>query len=166
MLKLSEMVVDGVASVAKVLLCILILPLATELIGIHTYCVQSGSMEPVLKTGSIIFTDETKSIEAGDIVTFRKWDVLVTHRVLCEKNGSYITKGDSNVRRDEGTVSKNQIIGKVCKFPWGGYCIPYIGYLQAAATDWKWGIFGVLLFQIIIKRKKEVNVYAKSEVKK
>lgn len=156
---LLKIVEDGAAAVMILLLCMSMLPLIMELFGIHIYCVQSGSMEPVLKTGSIIFLGKSDTIVPGDIVTFQKWDTAVTHRVIREENGNYITKGDANIREDNGTVSKSQMKGKVIKLPGGRYCIPYIGYLQAAVAEWKWVMLGLLLIHRIIKRKKEVKVY-------
>ena len=41
--------------------------------------VLSGSMEPALKTGGIIFTDTKKTMPGiGDIITYRMDDMLVT----------------------------------------------------------------------------------------
>ena len=49
--------------------------------------VLSGSMEPALKTGGIIFTDTKKTMPGiGDIITYRMDDMLVTHRVT-DKEG-------------------------------------------------------------------------------
>lgn len=158
LLKIMTIVIDVAA---KVLLCMAVLPIMTGLFGIQTYCVQSGSMEPVLKTGSIIFTKKPDTIVPGDIVTFQKCDMTVTHRVLCEENGIYITKGDANKRKDAGIVLKSQMKGKVMKLPGDRYCVPYAGYLQAAAIEWKWGILTLLVAHEAIKQKKEVAIYDK-----
>ena len=66
-------------------------------IGISVDIVMSGSMEPTLKTGGIVFTD-TKRTEpsVGDIVTFRNAQGKVSHRVVAKQKQSYITKGDAN----------------------------------------------------------------------
>lgn len=66
-------------------------------IGISVDIVMSGSMEPTLKTGGIVFTD-TKRTEpsVGDIVTFRNAKGKVSHRVVAKQKQSYITKGDAN----------------------------------------------------------------------
>lgn len=66
-------------------------------IGISVDVVMSGSMEPTLKTGGIVFTD-TKRTEpsVGDIVTFRNAQGKVSHRVVAKQKQSYVTKGDAN----------------------------------------------------------------------
>lgn len=159
MRKLLQVMSDGAAAAAKLLLCIAILPTASWIFGLHAYCIQSGSMEPVLRTGSIIFTEKAEEIIPGDIVMFRKAGAQVTHRVLGQENGNYITKGDANPGRDVGTVSGNQMLGKVRKLPGDRYCIPYIGYLQAAVQEWKWRILGFLMLHTFMKEKKEVKIY-------
>ena len=70
-------------------------------IGISVDIVMSGSMEPTLKTGGIVFTD-TKRTEpsVGDIVTFRNAQGKVSHRVVAKQKQSYITKGDANNKED------------------------------------------------------------------
>ena len=93
--------------------------------GIHVDTVMSGSMEPALKTGGIVFTDTKKRIpEAGDI-TYQAGKNRVSHRVIRKEAQGYVTKGDANNREDASAVAEEQIIGTVIFF------IPYIGYTAA-----------------------------------
>lgn len=88
--------------------------------------VLSGSMEPVLKTGGIVFTDkEKKEPEIGDIITYQMENTLVTHRVSGIKGDTYMTKGDANDREDAMPVFPSQILGTVVFF------LPYLGYGMA-----------------------------------
>jgi len=62
--------------------------------------ILSNSMAPLIKTGDQIFIEKVESskIHVGDIITFWKNSVLVTHRVLrkVRKEGDvfYIERGD------------------------------------------------------------------------
>lgn len=89
----------------------------------NCFVVLSGSMEPSIPTGSVIFTLSDEEICIGDIITFQKQGTVITHRIDGRTQNGYITKGDANSLVDAGTVSIDQIIGKVL------FYIPYLGYL-------------------------------------
>lgn len=97
--------------------------------------VESGSMEPAIKTGSVVIVKPVDNYKAGDIITFEDSgkDRTTTHRVLDIEVVSgktyYITKGDANNAEDSNKVSENKIIGKVLT------SIPYAGYILATAKE-------------------------------
>ena len=73
--------------------------------------VLSGSMEPALKTGGIIFTDTKKTMPGiGDIITYRMDDMLVTHRVTDKRDSAYITRGDANEGEDAAPLCRNRLL--------------------------------------------------------
>ena len=77
---------------------VLLLP---GLFGIRPYVVYSGSMEPKIPTGAVVFIKEgAYSPETGDIITFHNEDTVVTHRVVKKEEGTFITKGDANKNAD------------------------------------------------------------------
>ena len=106
-----------------------------RMIGIEPYIVRSGSMEPVLQTGSVAFIDTRKNVpERGDIIAFyadripmipagdgaditlmnnekASEKVVVTHRVLERTAEGYVTKGDANAYPDLETVQEKNVIG-------------------------------------------------------
>jgi signal peptidase len=92
--------------------------------------VQSGSMEPAIKTGGLVFIVEEPSYEVGDIVTFgadTKTQVPTTHRIVAI-NGTgplrtFSTKGDANDSPDPTTTRLADIHGKVV------FSLPYLGYV-------------------------------------
>lgn len=101
-----------------------------HLFGYQIKVVQSGSMEPEIKTGSIIAVktggDMTR-FKNGDVITFKTEDhILVTHRIVeVKENGKqYITKGDANHAIDYQPVIAENIVGE-----YTGVSIPYIGYV-------------------------------------
>ena len=92
--------------------------------GIRADIVLSGSMEPEIRTGGIVFTDTSRrEPKKGDIITYQLGDTMITHRVIQIENGSYITKGDANKKEDSLLVEKRQILGTVI------WTVPLLGYL-------------------------------------
>jgi signal peptidase len=98
--------------------------------SIEVKIVQSGSMEPAIKTGSIVIIKPTDDYNVGDVVTFGKDtrdEVPTTHRIIEERivsgQAQYIVKGDANDDRDPQEVRERDIIGKVM------LSVPYLGYI-------------------------------------
>ncbi len=104
---------------------ILLIPRA---VGYQSLAVLSGSMEPEISVGSIVFTKEAdfSSLQTGDIITYRIGEeTMVTHRIesIDEVNGQVVTKGDANDTADAEPISYSNIVGKV------GFFLPLLGYL-------------------------------------
>jgi len=98
-----------------------------SIFGLRTFTVQSGSMEPAIGTGSLIFTQSAQSYEVGDIVTRKiEEQMTVTHRIVDveDRDGERIfeTQGDANDAPDGEDVRQDEIVGKVL------FHIPYLGY--------------------------------------
>ena len=93
--------------------------------------VLSGSMEPAIKTGSVIITKPVDNYAVGDIITFGRTTTPTTHRIheIKEVEGrtSYITKGDANNAPDSYPVLYRDIVGKFL------FSIPYVGHAVDAA---------------------------------
>lgn len=98
--------------------------------------VQSGSMEPAIKVGSIVMIKPHSAslgqadYKVGDIISFGafgKDKSPVTHRIfeIREQNGQpiFVTKGDANNAADQKEVAKKDILGKVL------FDAPYLGYV-------------------------------------
>ena len=57
------------------------------------YVILSGSMEPVIPTGSVAVVDSSKrDVRPGNIATFERHGDLVTHRILSKREEGYQTK--------------------------------------------------------------------------
>ena len=91
--------------------------------------VQSESMTPAIKMGSIVVIKPAQDYEIGDVISFGETSRIespITHRIydikITEGIVSYITKGDANNAPDQREVLEREIIGKVL------LSIPYIGY--------------------------------------
>lgn len=130
----TALIVAGLLIVA-----IWILPVA---FGAKPITVLSGSMEPTISAGDVIWVDTDKSnVGLGTIVVYHPEaydETLVTHRVISVNTGlekTYITQGDANGKADEPIV-EGQIVGVVKSplsfvgFDNGFMSFPKAGYLQ------------------------------------
>ena len=101
----------------------------------HLFVVESGSMEPAIKTGSLIFTQASGRYFNGDIVSFKLHSysnlkdprAIVTHRIISVNESTtsgtfYLTKGDANNIQDPNPRFSDTVIGRV------RLAVPYIGY--------------------------------------
>lgn len=102
-----------------------------SLFGYEAKQVLSGSMEPVIPTGSIAIMNKSyklNELKAGSIITFTKEDHSVTHRIVNIYNPdgkmSFITQGDKNQFPDKEAVLPQQITGL-----YTGIVIPKAGML-------------------------------------
>ena len=106
-----------------------------RLFGFQVYGVLSGSMEPALPVGSLIYVKavDAAALKPRDIITFRlTGTTIATHRIIeiIDNGGSpysrqFRTQGDANDAPDANTVAPGNIIGRV------QFCIPYLGKLAA-----------------------------------
>lgn len=133
----------------------------------HLLIAKSGSMEPVVKTGSIILTLPQSDYQIDDIVAYRyalgdnPKKLLVTHRIveiLNENNQKlYLTQGDANETYDSNPVTKNQIIGKlVVKIPYLGYPINFLQTKVGAILII--ALAAIVIYGEIGKIKKEIKI--------
>ncbi len=117
-------------SVIALLLIISILPLTGNF---KVLAVLSGSMEPAIRTGSVVLIKPAGDYKIGDIITFGKIgknQTPTTHRIndIRVQAGKpiYITKGDANNAPDQKEVSQSDVRGKVLfSIPLAGYVIDF-----------------------------------------
>ena len=91
--------------------------------------VMSGSMEPTFHTGSMVLIDRdsAKNLRVGDTIAFNTGGAFVTHRIVGENDGDFVTKGDANDTADPWSVSTSDVKGKVVlSIPTLGYIIKFI----------------------------------------
>ena len=83
--------------------------------GYHAYIVLSGSMEPTIKIGDIVFAKQEDKIEKDDIIVYKEDGGIITHRVVdviyTDNNELYITKGDANNSKDALELERQDILG-------------------------------------------------------
>lgn len=90
--------------------------------GYHIYSVISGSMEPAIPTGSLVYIRvmEPEEMQEGDVIAFygaREQAAIITHRVVENRvvMGEFITRGDANQTEDMNPVPYENYIGKVVR---------------------------------------------------
>ena len=125
--KIIYYIIVGFLGLIALLLIVSVLPISGNF---KVMTVLSGSMEPEIKTGSIIVVKPTNQYRIGDIITFNsaKKDIpSITHRIVemkvIEDAPVYITKGDTNNAPDTREIGQKDIIGKVL------VDIPYMGFV-------------------------------------
>lgn len=127
--------------IAGLLIVLLLIPF---LLKQKSYVVLSGSMEPIIKTGSIVYINtkvKPNDIKTNDIIGFKIAKGYATHRVTkVNKNNTFTTKGDANKEEDITPVSYNNYIGKVI------FHIPYLGFLLSFMKSKP----GIIVLSIII----------------
>ena len=114
---------------------ILIAMMAGFVMGLFKYqpiAVMSGSMSPTFNRGDAVVINkltkkEKNELKKGDIIQFISGTKYVVHRIVDVDNDVYgnkvfITKGDHNNANDVGSVTLENIIGKV------SFVVPWIGY--------------------------------------
>jgi signal peptidase len=98
----------------------------TDKLGIRSFVVLTGSMQPTVPVGSVVYALPDWYYYPGDIIAFKnRADVIVTHRVvqkIYKTDGIYLqTRGDANNSADSELVPINKVIGK------SQFSLPYLG---------------------------------------
>jgi signal peptidase len=103
---------------------------APRIVGLQSFPVMSGSMEPAISTGDVVVERRIHPLQArvGDVVTFKDTarGELVTHRVRSMRTRgaavAFVTQGDANTGMEHWRVRTGGTIGRVL------YHVPRIGY--------------------------------------
>lgn len=156
--------------------------------------VKSGSMEKAILIGDLVVvelfeksekneeenknknlkTDINKEIkdnlQINDIITFKKENNLITHRIIILNEDHLITKGDANNSEDK-PISYNDVIGKII------HIIPNVGIWKKVLLEKQVFIplsSGIILLVTAIlidteenkEEKKEVNEKKRKKIQK
>lgn len=138
----------------------ILLILVPYLFKIKPQIVLSGSMEPEISVGSLVYILENippEEIQEQDVIAYRRGEQMqVLHRVIQvdEKKKMFQTKGDANEKADPGMVDFSQYVGKEV------FSIPYLGYgadfIQTGGNRfWLGGGIAILLAMDFLWYRKE-----------
>lgn len=131
----SKRLINRIFLIIGVILCIVMVPIlivnttfiiksiakpdeVPSFAGYKPFIVLSGSMEPVFHTGDLVIVkvSDPDSLQADDIIAYRRGDTVVTHRITVidtsEDIRRFITKGDNNNVADAATVTDEMVEGK------------------------------------------------------
>lgn len=134
-----------IAYIASIL--ILVLP---SFLGIQVLAVTSGSMEPVIPVGAVVYAQpvDFSEVQEGDVIAFHleKSNTKVTHRVVGKDEALKFvaTKGDANKEPDAHPVSYQNIDGIVkCS-------IPHMGRLAVFLNTISGKIIGISVLILLL----------------
>lgn len=129
--------------------------------GYKLTTVVTGSMEPAIKTGSVILLAPSTNPKVGDIVSFKEKSSVsgsytgrtLSHRIIEKRSinsqTAYLTKGDANIQPDPVFVTLPDLRGKV------SIVIPYLGYLGLISVT-GWGLICFVLIPSILLIYSEI----------
>jgi len=83
-----------------------------NLFGYSMFSTATGSMSPTMEIGDIVIVKIGEQAKEKDIITYKKDNEFITHRIMKIDGESIIAKGDNNNTQDE-EITKDAIIGKV-----------------------------------------------------
>jgi len=164
---LVRKILNGIT--ALIVTCMLLFAaslLLPRVAGYGTYAVLTGSMQPQIPQGSVVYTEKVQpgELAEGDVITFRlHGGAVVTHRIdEIDADGDIITKGDANNVTDQGSITHSQVIGRV-KFH-----LPYLGSVIAAikTRNGILAVTGVLIVLILSVFLPEIAACDKDKKKK
>ncbi|MBP3874561.1 MAG: signal peptidase I [Lachnospiraceae bacterium] len=135
--------------------------------GYKIYNVVSGSMEPAIPVGSIVYVKaiDPTEVNTGDIIAFEGGDSVIMHRVQENKvvEGSFVTKGDANDSEDLAEVPYDRLIGiVVCHIPVLGQILTLFGTSFGRICMFCFAACGALL-NILGGRLRDALKYAREE---
>lgn len=126
-------------------------------LGIKTYVIVSGSMEPELNIGDIVVVKDIKEneLQNGDIISFREGQSVVTHRIIdiktLDNEIQFTTKGDNNNSADNKSINIDVIEGKVIT------SIPFLGKIALMLQGKLTIILIVIIFYAYFVRSEKIK---------
>lgn len=105
--------------------------------GAKVYIVTSGSMQPAIKTGSLVIAIPQNNYLENDVITFSSGPkTTTTHRIMhksypagIESDPLYQTAGDANKSFDTNHLLQKDIVGRVI------LSIPFVGLIMNLAKS-------------------------------
>ena len=121
-----------IGNVLIIFVIIAIAPIAIpKVFGVQAFNVISGSMEPTISVGSIVYVRnvEFEELSQGDVIAFESGASVVTHRIveINTEDKLITTKGDANNTEDFNPVSYTNVIGRmIAHFPIYGTIVAWL----------------------------------------
>ena len=142
-----------------ILIIIYLIIFITVLWGKRPLVIISGSMEPILKVGGILYYEKINldDFKKDDILVYQLNEHIVSHRIVNINEYGFETKGDNNNSNDSYIVDKNNVIGRG-----NNWSIPYIGYYADFIYNHKYLLIVIIIlsyFNIWFNSKKDKKDY-------
>jgi signal peptidase I len=135
----------------------------------RVFVVQTGSMTPAIKAGSVVVVQPQEKYQKEDIITYKTSidadlknpKMTITHRVIereeVDDQVFFQTKGDANKAADMNRVNKKMILGKVI------FDVPYLGYPVSFAKTQTGFILLIVIPATIIVYSEVISVKNESK---
>lgn len=148
-----------IIKVFYILIIIYLIIFIPVLWGKRPLVVISGSMEPILKVGGILYYEKINldDFKKDDILVYQLNEHIVSHRIVNINEYGFETKGDNNNSNDSYIVDKNNVIGRG-----NNWSIPYIGYYADFIYNHKYLLIVMIIlsyFNIWFNSRKEKKGY-------
>ena len=135
-----------------IIIVLVCLPLTVpKMLGFQMYTVISGSMEPAIPTGSLVYIKdmEPANVEDGDVIAFyggHDSNAIITHRVVKNRvvMGEFITKGDANEKEDMNPIPYDNFLGRV------ELSIPIVGEIAQIFTSTEGKIIAATMIGVAV----------------
>lgn len=146
-------------------------PLAVpRIMGCEVYEVISGSMEPEIPMGSVIYVEpcDPMTVEQDEVIAFLRDEAVVAHRVVHNSTtmGEFVTKGDANNVEDPDPVPYDAVVGRVTT------SIPFVGQFMSIYASTAGKIYllltaacGVLLHVLADQQRRALSKKMKEQMK-
>jgi signal peptidase len=119
-----------------VLFALSLLFVGIRALGMATFVVTGGSMEPTIHKGSLVIDEPVTAdkLRLGDIITFDHYDQTTTHRIVGLEGTAtgtmFSTKGDANQVTDPEPLTFPGRVGLVkLAVPGLGYAVAWMQYV-------------------------------------
>jgi signal peptidase I len=125
-----------ISALIVVLFAFSLLFVGIRALGMASFVVTGGSMEPTIHKGSLVIDEPVSAdkLKLGDIITFDHYDQTTTHRIVGVEgsaNGTmFSTKGDANQVADPEPLTFPGRVGLVrLAVPGLGYAVAWMQYI-------------------------------------
>lgn len=128
-----------------------------SLLGYSALTVTSSSMEPAFSEGDVILLQEKENYERGDALAFYSPErtEIVTHRIVGQNSGGFITRGDANTTEDTTLLTMENIIGAVwVSLPMAGVLLDFLTWPLSAPIILLLGILLIGLPGLAFRNRK------------
>lgn len=83
-----------------------------NIFGYSIFSTETGSMSPTMEIGDVVIVKIGEQVQEKDIITYKKDNSFITHRIVKIEGNSIIAKGDNNNTQDE-EITQDAVVGKV-----------------------------------------------------
>ena len=125
-----------ITSLIVVLFAFSLLFVGIRALGLASFVVTGGSMEPTIHKGSLVIDEPVTAdkLRLGDIITFDHYDQTTTHRIVGLEGSAtgtmFSTKGDANQVTDPEPLTFPGRVGLVkLAIPGVGYAVAWMQYI-------------------------------------